>query len=382
MQVICAECGRKEQLTPQRWRCDCGGAFEPVQADLFVVNSSEPSLWRYRRMFGVDLEVPHVSLGNVCTPLIPVQIADRTVNFKLEYFSPTGSFKDRGTTVMINVLADQGVRHVIDDSSGNAGASVAAYATRAGMSVDIFVPAYASQAKQSQIAIYGAVIHPIPGVRAAAKQAAIEAAVGDAVLASHAYHPGFLAGQQSIAWEIWEQLGGHVPDWYVVPVGQGVHLLGAWMGFSLLKRVGLTNKMPRMIAVQPTLLAPVKQALDLGLNEIPEVEAKQPSIAEGLAIAAPVRGRRILQAIRESNGDCITVEEEQIQSAQRQAAHMGFYIEPTSAIVIAALDTVFRMAGKEECIVLPLTGSGLKGSPKSISPQTALPDQYSTQKEN
>jgi threonine synthase len=366
MRVICPECGRQEQLTPHRWRCDCGGAFEPVQPDFFVMKESASNLWRYTRMFGVDFEAPSVSMGNVCTPFLPVQIGDRAAHFKLEYISPTGSFKDRGTAVMINVLAHQGACHVIDDSSGNAGASVAAYAARAGMAVDIFVPAYASPAKQAQIAIYGAAIHPIPGPRAAAKQAALEAAIGDAVLASHAYHPGFLAGQQSVAWETWEQLGGKVPDWYVVPVGQGVHLLGAWLGFSLLKRLGLADKIPHVIAVQPKLLAPVKQALDLGLNEVPEVEAEQPSLAEGLAIASPVRGKRILQAIRESNGDCVTVDEEQIRSAQKQAARMGFYIEPTSATVIAALDTVFHMAAKEDVIVAPLTGSGLKGAPKSV----------------
>ncbi len=375
MQVICPECGRKEYLSPKRWRCACGSAYEPVQPNFFTVNSSDPSLWRFYRMFGVDFKNPHVSMGNVCTPLLPVQINDRKVNLKLEYISPTGSFKDRGTAVMINVLANQGARHVIDDSSGNAGASVAAYATRAGMTVDIFVPAYASPAKQSQIAIYGVTIHPIPGPRAAAKQAAFDAAVGEAVLASHAYHPGFLAGQQSVAWEIWEQLGGKAPDWYVVPVGQGVHLLGAWLGFSLLKQMGLTKKVPRMIAVQPKLLAPIKHALALGLTEVPEVPVNQASIAEGLAIASPVRGKRILQAIRESHGDCVTVEEDQIQSAQQQAAQKGFYIEPTSAAAIAALDAVFQMARKEDCIVVPLTGSGLKGTPKTASQLSARSNQ-------
>ncbi|NOH03366.1 MAG: pyridoxal-phosphate dependent enzyme [Chloroflexi bacterium] len=143
----------------------------------------------------------------------------------------------------------------------------------------------------------------------------------------------------------------------------------------------MTDKTPRMIAVQPKLLAPIRHALDLGLNVIPEMEAQQPSVAEGLAIASPVRGKRILQAIRESNGDCITVEEEQILSAQKQAAQMGFYIEPTSATVIAALDTVFQMARKDDCLVVPLTGSGLKGAPKSINPLSALSNQFLKQEE-
>lgn len=373
MKVFCPECGNKEQLTPECWRCACGGAFEPVQSNYFVLNSCDPGLWRYSRMFGVDFETPSVSMGNGCTPLLPAWIDDRKVHFKLEYISPTGSFKDRGTAVMINILAGQGVRHVIDDSSGNAGASVAAYAARAGMRVDIFVPSYASQAKQTQIGVYGASIHPIPGLRSAAKQAALDAARGDAVLASHAYHPGFLAGQQSVAWEIWEQMGGKAPDWYVVPAGQGVHLLGAWLGFSLLQQVGLIERVPRMVAVQPERLAPIKRALDLGLDDVPAVESRQPSLAEGLAIASPVRGRRILQAIRESNGDCVTVSEERIMAAQKKAAQLGFYIEPTSATAVAALETVAHWAGEKDVVVVPLTGSGLKGTPKSADPVAVRP---------
>ena len=363
MQVLCPECGKQEQLSPSRWRCDCGGAFEPPAPQRFEVDAAQAGLWRYRPMFGVDFASPRVLMGNICTPLVPAGYGQRTVHFKLEYFSPTGSFKDRGTAVVVNILAHQGVNHVIDDSSGNAGAALAAYAARAGMQADIFVPAYASAAKQAQIAVYGAAIHPIPGPRPAAKQAALAAAVGGAVLASHAYHPGFLAGQQSVAWEIWEQLG-RAPDWYVVPVGQGVHLLGAWLGFQFLRQAGLTDRVPRMIGVQPERMAPVRAALEQGLTEVPGIESGPPSVAEGLAIPAPVRGQRILHAIRASGGDCLTVTEAQILGAQQQAARMGFYVEPTSATVIAALDAVYQRAGKDDTIVAPLTGSGLKGSPR------------------
>jgi threonine synthase len=382
LHVICPECGREEQLNPQQYCCACGSAFEPAQPHHFSVRSSETGLWRYIDMFMVDFDTPLTSMGNVCTPLLPAFLHGCQVHFKLEYLSPTGSFKDRGTALMINILAHQGVYHVIDDSSGNAGASVAAYAARAGMAVDIFVPSYASQVKQAQIAIYGAAIHPVPGPRSAAKQAALAAATGDAVLASHAYHPGFLAGQQSVAWEVYEQLGGKAPDWYVVPAGQGVHLLGAFLGFSLLKRLGRIKNIPRLIAVQPELLAPIKHALDRGLDEVPPAEAQGHSAAEGLAIVSPVRGKRILQAIRASNGDCLTVTEDQILAAQSRAAGMGFYVEPTSATAIAALDVVLRMARKEDIIVVPLTGSGLKGVPSKMdhtvaqSVQAQKEDQY------
>jgi threonine synthase len=277
--------------------------------------------------------------------------------------APTASFKDRGTAVMINILAHQGVTHVLDDSSGNAGASVAAYAARAGIRAEVFVPAHASPSKQAQIAVYGAQVRPIPGPRANAKSAAIESAQRGAAYASHAYHPGFLLGQQSVAWEVWEQLGHRAPDWYVVPVGQGVHLLGAWLGFRRLRAAGLIDRLPRLAAVQPSRLAPLCQAMSAGLDTVPPVEVTRPSVAEGLAIAEPVRGRRLLQAIRDTDGTCLTVDDEAILTAQRALAHLGFYVEPTSATVVAALPKVLAAVRSDETIVLPLTGSGLKGAP-------------------
>ncbi len=328
-----------------------------------MIDEADRSLWRYRQLYDLDFEAPMVSLGAGWTPLLPVILEGRQVLVKPEYFAPTGSFKDRGTALMINILAHQGVTHVADDSSGNAGASVAAYAARAGMQADIFVPAYASPAKQAQIAVYGARVRPIPGPRQNAKLAVLEAAKEGIVLASHAYHPGFLLGQQSVAWEVWEQLGRRAPDWYVVPVGQGVHLLGVWLGFRRLASAGLVDRVPRMVAVQAKVLAPLCQAFETGLDSVPGVEPGSPSLAEGLAIAAPVRGRRLLQAVRESGGTCVAVEENAIRAAQVRMAHHGFYAEPTSATAVAALDVVFQIARPEDTIVVPLTGSGLKGSP-------------------
>ncbi|MGD9146235.1 MAG: pyridoxal-phosphate dependent enzyme [Anaerolineae bacterium] len=366
MRVFCPECGEKETLSPQRFRCNCGGAWEfeeMVGFDLALIDQADSSLWRYHKLFGLDFDEPMVRLGAGGTPLLSAVLEGQQVSLKPEYFAPTGSFKDRGTALMINILAHQGVTHVADDSSGNAGASVAAYAARAGMKADIFVPAHASPAKQAQIAVYGANVRPIPGPRNNAKLAALEATEHGITLASHAYHPGFLLGQQSVAWELWEQMGRQAPDWYVVPVGQGVQLLGVWLGFRRLRAAGLVERVPRLVAVQPTLMAPLCRAFEAGLDTVPAVEPGKPSVAEGLAIAAPVRGRRLLQAVRESGGTCIMVEEEAIHAARRLLAHQGFYAEPTSATVVAALEEVKILAGPDASIVLPLTGSGLKGAP-------------------
>ena len=365
MKVLCPECDARETLSAARWRCDCGAAWEPAgPAGLGVaqIDTADHSIWRYRRFLG--LERPTVQLGAGWTPLLPQNWEGREVLFKPEYIAPTGSFKDRGTEVMVNILAAQGETHIVDDSSGNAGASVAAYAAQAGMRAEIFVPAYASPAKQAQIAVYGAQVRPIPGVRAEAKRAALEAAGKGAALASHAYHPGFLAGQQTVAWEIWEQLDTRAPDWYVVPVGQGVHLLGVWLGFRALREAGLVPNLPRLVAVQASALAPLCRAFEAGLEAVPAVEPTTSSVAEGLAIAEPVRGKRLLQAIRDTGGTCVTVQDEATLEAQRRLARRGLYVEPTSATAVAALNVVLQTAGPEDTIVVPLTGSGLKGSPR------------------
>jgi threonine synthase len=364
--VRCPDCGNHAILAPENWRCTCGGAWEMVQSNSFdpgLIDQKITSIWRYSQLFSLDFDEPKFMMGAGWTPLLPLNLGGREIYVKPEYFSPTASFKDRGTELMINILAHQGVEHIAEDSSGNAGASVAAYAARAGMKAEIFVPAHASPAKQAQISIYGAHVNPIPGPRENAKLAAIGSIEKGIIYASHAYHPGFLLGQTSVAYEVWEQLGRRAPDWYVVPVGQGVHLLGVWLGFQRLFAAGLVDRIPHLVAVQAALLAPLCRAYEANLDNVPGVEPKLPSLAEGLAIARPVRGRRLLEAIRQSGGTCIMVEEDDISAARQQMANHGFYIEPTSATVVAALNKVFRLAKTEETIVVPLTGSGLKGSP-------------------
>ena len=366
MRIHCPQCGLEASLAADRWRCACGGAWEPVEESDFPVSRIDRdsySVWRYRRLYGLDLE-PRVGLGAGWTPLVPVLWGGHRVHLKLEYLAPTMSFKDRGTEVMINLLLGQGVAQVVDDSSGNAGASLAAYAGRAGMEATIFVPAYASPAKQAQIAVYGARVRAIPGPRAEAREAAWRAVERGGVLASHVYHPGFLLGQQSVAWELWEQLGGRAPDWVVVPVGQGVHLLGLWLGFRRLQAAGLVDRLPRLVGVQASPVAPVCRAFEAGLESVRPLEPGGHTVAEGLAIADPIRGGRALQAMRETGGRCLTVDDEATLAAQARLAREGLFVEPTSATAVAALDQLWPELGGDETVVVPLTGSGLKGAPR------------------
>jgi len=168
MEVFCPECGHQSTITSADWRCRCGGAWEPQERcdfDAQLIDQSISSLWRYRLLFGPDFVETRLSLSAGWTPLVQLQSLDRSIWLKLDFLTPTGSFKDRGTELMMNVLAREGVARITDDSSGNAGASVAAYAAYAGIDADIFVPSYASPAKQAQIAVYGAHVHSVQGPR-------------------------------------------------------------------------------------------------------------------------------------------------------------------------------------------------------------------------
>jgi len=367
MQVICPVCKKITTLNPQQWRCECGEAWEPLDSKVFnpaLIRPENYGLWRYSQIFDLGFDQPKVCMGAGWTPLIQTRAGRFHVCFKPEYISPTGSLKDRGTEVEINVLVNQDVETVVDDSSGNAGSSLAAYAARAGLKADIYVPHYASENKKKQIAIYGATVNSIPGVRNDAKVAAMNSVAGKKVYASHAFHPAFLLGQESVAWEIWEQMGHKVPDWYIVPVGQGVHLLGAWMGFERLRKAGLIAKTPRIVGVQPKLLNPIVHAIETSASVVEEAVSSRPSLAEGLAIAKPTRWKRILEAIRSSGGAAVDVSEEEITASQNQLARLGFYAEPSSVVVWAAFEKIRQNADPNDVFLLPLTGSGLKGAPK------------------
>jgi len=363
MQVLCPECGIREQLTQQKWRCSCGAAWDVVDKNILYSEKIIPDLtniWRYKAWFEFEDIPSPISLGAGSTPLLPAQFADHSLWLKLEYINPTGTFKDRGVELMMNWLKAQGVDRVVEDSSGNAGASVAAYAARLGLRAEIFAPANAPVNKLAQIAVYGAKVRTIKGPRSEAASAALSAVQAGAVYASHAYHPAYLLGQESAAWEIWEQLGRKCPDWCVVPVGQGGLFLGLYFGFQRLLRAKQIKRIPRLVAVQAHSMAPLCLALQKKFAAWPEIQPTTKSIADGIQIAKPVRWRKLLQAIQDSEGLCVQVDEHQIRTSQEILALHGCYVEPTSAVVLAGFNAIKDQIKKNEVVVLVLTGSGLK----------------------
>src|SRR5262252_9034679 len=235
----CPACGNSYPADRPRWRCNCGGHLNLAPEHGLRrggIATADASLWRYRAALALA-GPPRVSLGEGWTPLVMRDWEDADIRFKMESQMPTGSFKDRGTAVMINHLLEVGIGPIHEDSSGNAGASIATYAAAAGIPCRIYVPAAAPRAKLVQIAVTGADVRAIPGTRQDVTEAAL-AATGESFYASHNWQPFFIEGTKTLAFELWEQLGFRAPDNILVPTGYGSNILGLERGFDELERSG------------------------------------------------------------------------------------------------------------------------------------------------
>ena len=288
-----------------------------------------------------------MTLGEGATPLVPVE----KYLLKMEGISPTGSFKDRGAATAITAARAAGARTVIEDSSGNAGTAIAAYAAAAGLRARIFAPDDIVAAKARAIEVLGAELIKVSGPRSAVTAAAVAAAT-DAYDAGHARDDAFLEGTKTIAYELFEELGDQLHD-VITPVGQGTVLIGMAMGFADLVASGRMERAPRLHGVQSDACAPLVRGASLGR---PAPVVRQASIADGIRIPEPTRAERSYAAVRYSGGRWIAVPDEAIERAWRQAASQGLLMEPTSAAAIAGA----RVLNLPPGAVLIITGSGLK----------------------
>jgi threonine synthase len=360
----CPACGRNVAADRPRWRCDCGAPLELAPGPGLSrrdIAAGEASLWRYAAALALS-RPPLVSLGEGWTPLARRDWEGVPVYFKLESQMPTGSFKDRGTAVMINHLVEVGVGQIHEDSSGNAGASIATYSAAAGIPCRVYVPASAPRAKLVQIAACGAELHMIPGTRQAATEAAL-AAAGESFYASHNWHPFFIEGTQTLAFELWEQLGYRLPDNILVPTGYGSNILGLERGFDALERAGEITVRPRLYAVQAADCAAFAAAFAAGGDQSVPFAAR-PTIADGIATMRPVRPAAVLRALRRSRGGVVAVAEDEIAPAALALGRLGLFVEPTAATAGAALTRLLAngTVSAEEITVAVLTGHGLKAA--------------------
>lgn len=333
-----------------------------AEFDKTLIRPEYPGLWRYRNFIPIKNDENIISLGEGNSPLLGLELSGRQVYIKQEHIFPTGSYKDRGASVLMSLAKELKVKKVIQDSSGNAGCSIAAYAAACGISCEIFVPENTAEAKLIQIKAYGAQVNKVKGNREDTANAALKEAKNH-YYASHCYHPYFYQGTKTFAYEVCEQLNWQAPDHVILPAGNGTLIIGAYLGFKELYDSKVISSIPKIHGVQAKDCCPLFDQMNNQIKETSEYQ-KREVIAEGIAIAAPVRGGQIIEIIKETGGKIWLSSDDDTKIALKNMVKSGFYIEPTSAATIAGLVQFLETERNPGLVVSLFSGHGLKSSDK------------------
>lgn len=361
MKLVCSKCGRVEPTTTRKAHCECGGLwmleFKPPKFDLNAVDIHEWSQFRYRKFMALEDESwRSVSMGEGMTPVVRL---DDNVLLKMDYYMPTLSFKDRGAAMLVSHCKAVGVDKVVQDSSGNAGNSVAAYCARAGISCEIFVPEGTSPKKISMIRAHGAVCTVVPGSRDhCADVCRSQVEQKGIYYANHVYNPFFYEGTKTYIYEVYEQLG-RIPEHLIVPVGNGTLYLGVIYGLEHLLESGVIDHMPQIIALQSENCDPLLRAVKCG-SSVPINVIPAATIAEGIAIGKPMRGEELLALAKKHHIQFVHAPENRILEAREKLAKKGIYCEHTTAANYAAYLEYCRSNGKLDDCLITMCGAGLK----------------------
>ena len=359
---VCKSCGDLLEV-----RYDYASLRESVDTSLWKARPI--SVWRYEELLPLGRASVKVSLGEGGTSLHrSIRLAERLglkrLRVKDEGQNPTGSFKDRGMTVGVSKAVEIGAGRVACASTGNTSASLAAYAARAGLRSIVVIPSgKVALGKLAQSLAYGARVVQLEGSFDDALRVVMELARSDTGLyLLNSVNPYRLEGQKTLAYEVWDQLGGTVPDTIIVPVGNAGNISAIWKGFRDLNQLGLISDLPRMVGVQAEGASPIARAFKRGLNKIEPVPNPE-TVATAIRIGSPVSWKKALMAVRSSRGIIETVTDQEILDAQKLLASLeGIFVEPASASSIAGLKKLVESGAvnREEEIVCITTGHGLK----------------------
>jgi threonine synthase len=344
--------------------CKCPSCEQPLeihQSRRFnekQIHTRDYSAWRYASFFPYVKETDIVTLGEGLTPLVKFK---ENLRLKLENLNPTGSFKDRGSTTLISALhrlIKEKNGHISEDSSGNAGASIAAYSARAGLKAKIYVPEAVSGPKFSQIQFYGANVVKVSGSRTKVAEEAQETTKNSFYI-GHILHPLFRDGIRTLAYEIVEQSDWQIPEKIFLPASAGTLLLGVLAGFNHLLESSIIDAMPTIIACQTSQVSPLYHRFKNLAYRPPE---QITSIADALVSTNPPLLELMAKQLKTAKGSVAMVDEDEVNRAFRELAHCGFFVEPSSAVAYAAYAKQIerKEASSKDRTVIILTGSGLK----------------------
>ena len=370
------ECSKTGELMPADTIQNLSPAGAPilVRYDLAAVGqtltkeklAARPAdLWRYRELLPVASAANIVSLGEDMTPLIPLDNSlGSQVIVKDEGRLPTGSFKARGLVMAVSMAKELGLKRLAMPTNGNAGAAMAAYARRAGMEAFVFCPDDTPEVNVREIALQGGKVWRVNGL---INDCGKIVADGEAEMGwfnlSTLKEPYRIEGKKTMGLELAEQLGWEMPDVIFYPTGGGTGLIGMWKAFDELQEIGfIDSKRPRMVAVQATGCAPIVDAWEKGLDHAPLWENAH-TVAAGIRVPVAIGDFLILQAVRDSEGFAIAVDDDAIVAAQQRIGHEdGLLLCPegaaTAAAYLKALDE--GLIRKTDRAVLFNCGNGLK----------------------
>ncbi len=363
----CFRCGRKhkpheiERLPIPR--CECGSAVDAeydyrsikkvILRDEFM--RSKPEHWKYWAFMPVKDLSKIITMGEGATPLLKNNRLGKNLLIKYEASNPTGSFKDRGSSLEITKAIEFKKQKVALASTGNMGASMAAYAAFAGLECKVFIPDIAGKEKIAQIKAYGAETIAVEGDYAYAIKKAEEYVLSNSDAFLTGDYPWRGEGTKSVGFEIADQLYWNVPDYVFVPVGNGTLIWSIYEAFRELTLVGITERIPGIIGVQVEKCSPVVDAWENGFSEI--IPVKDPkTVATAIACGDPIDGLAALKAIRDSGGSGIKVSDAETLSARDKLARNGIFVEPSGAVAYAG----FLKKELEGTVVCLATGHGLK----------------------
>jgi threonine synthase len=330
--------------------------------------SRDRSIWRWFEFFPVAHHASIVSLGEGGTPLthaarLGARLDLPNLYLKNDTVLPTGSLKDRSNSVGLSVARELGFDIATVMSTGNAAASVAAYAAAAGMKSIVMVPAATAPSKIIQARAYGATVVVVQGSfdreLATLYRAAVQEFGWYDCLSSNPYR----SGKKSYAYEIADELDGASPNWVIHPSAGGAGIPYMWHGFKELAALGWVKHLPKLVAAQSAMAAPIVAAFERGVEEIESVVA-QPTVAESIQVGNPAAlGWRTLAAVRQSQGSAVALSDAEILEAQSLTARLtGVFAEPAGAISVAAAKKLrdAGVIGRDEVVVCNITGHGLK----------------------
>lgn len=333
------------------------------------LSSRSYNLWRYKELLPIEDEKNIVSLGEVITPIIKLEKLSRKLGvenlyLKDEGFNPGGSFKSRGAALGISKAKELGVKAFAMPTNGNAGAAWATYAAKADIKAFIVMPKDAPTITRNECQVSGAKLFLVDGLISDAGKIVAKAVKKYGFMdASTLKEPYRIEGKKTMGFEIAEQFGWNVPDVILYPTGGGVGLIGIYKALLELKEIGfIEGKLPRLVAVQATNCAPIVKAFNENKKESEFWEDAQ-TIAFGITVPKAIGDFLVLEAIYETNGSAIAVDDEDILKYQELIAkEEGLFICPEGAATLAAAHKLYKTGWlkKNEKVLLLNTGSGLK----------------------